>query len=258
MDRPWLISRRAEACEERDMSGKQLAVLATLAAVTSTASADWYAGDPASTTFTPLAAFAWNTNVPSPGYLAFTFDNFAWTNAGGGMVGSIGGHFISAGNGPITGVTYAQWEIRSGVSVGNGGTLIASGSGVPVATSTAFNSLMTGAPSADPVLRVELDVADFALAPGNYWLGFSIGDAGAGVGGFVAETIGANGIGGPLNDGNAIYFQGDGTTIPWNWVDVASTWGGPMDAAYFINEVPAPGAAALLALGGLLATRRRR
>lgn len=240
------------------MSLKQFAIVASLAAVTSPASADWYAGDPASTTFTPLAGFAWNTNAPSPGYRAFTFDNFAWTNAVGGMVGSIGGHFISAGNGPITGVTYAQWEIRSGVSVGNGGTLIASGSGVPVATSTAFSSMMSGSSSSDPVLRVELDVADFALAPGNYWLGFSIGDAGAGVGGFVAETVGANGIGGPLNDGNAIYFQGDGTNNPWNWVDVTSTFGGQMDAAYFITEVPTPGTAAVLALGGLLATRRRR
>lgn len=237
---------------------KQLAVVAALVAVAPTASADWYAGDPAPTTLTPLAGFAWNTSAPAPGYVAFTFDNFAWTNSQGGMVGSIGGHFISAGGGPITGVTYAQWEIRSGVSVGNGGTLIASGSGVPVATSTAFTSWMTGAHAPDPVLRVELDVADFALAPGNYWLGFSIGDAGAGVGGFVAETIGSSGIGGPLNDGNAIYFQGDGTTNPWNWVDVASTWGGPMDAAYFINEVPAPGTAALLGLGGLLSMRRRR
>lgn len=240
------------------MSVKFIVIAAALAAGTSTASADWNGGDPSATTLAPLAAFAWNTNVPSPGYVAFTFDNFTWTNAGGGMVGSIGGHFISAGNGPITGVTYAQWEIRSGVSVGNAGTLIASGSGVPVTTSTSFTSWMTGSPSPDPVLRVELDVADFALAPGNYWLGFSIGDAGVGATGFVAETVGANGIGGPLNDGNAIYFQGDGTTNPWNWVDVASTWGGPMDAAYFITEVPAPGAAALLGLGGMLTARRRR
>ena len=240
------------------MSVTQLATVAALAALTSIASADWYAGDPASSTLAPLGGFAWNTNAPAPGYVAFTFDNFAWTSAGGGMVGSIGGHFISAGNGPLTGVTYAQWEIRSGVSVGNAGTLVASGSGVPLLTATSFTSQITGYAVPDPVARIELDVADFALAPGNYWLGFSIGDAGAGGGGFVAETVGANGIGGPLNDGNAIYFQGDGTNNGWNWVDVAATWGGPMDAAYFITEVPAPGAAALLGLGGLLAARRRR
>lgn len=190
--------------------------------------------------------------------MAFTFDNFTWTNASGGMVGSLGGHFISAGGVPITGVTYAQWEIRTGVSTGNAGTLVASGSGVPVLNSTSFTSQIIGYPVPDPVARVEIDVADFALAPGNYWLGFSIGDAGAGVGGFIAETVGTGGVGGPLNDGNAFYFQGDGTTNPWNYVDVTSTWGGPMDAAYFITEVPSPAGAGLLALGGLMVARRRR
>lgn len=240
------------------MITKSILTATALACLSSTAKADWYAGDPSATTLAPLAAFAWATNVPSPGYVAYTFDNFTWTNANGGMVGSIGGHFVSAGNGPITGVTYAQWEIRSGVSVGNGGTLVASGSGAAVLSATAFTSAMNGGPVSDPVARVELDVPDFVLAPGGYWLGFSIGDAGVGASGFVAETLGATGIGGPLNDGNAFYFQGDGSNNPWNWVDVTSTWGGPMDAAYFITEVPAPGAAALLGLGGLLYARRRR
>ncbi len=240
------------------MSVRFVIGVTAIACATATSNADWYAGDPSSTSLAPLAAFAWVTNVPSPGYVAYTFDNFTWTNASGGMVDSIGGHFMSSLGIPITGVTFAQWEIRSGVSVGNGGTLIASGSGVPVLSSTPFLSQFIGSPNVDPVARVELDVPDFALAPGNYWLGFSIGDVGAGVGGYVAETIGANGIGGPLDDGNAIYFQGDGTSNPWNWVDVNSTWGGPMDAAYFITEAPAPGVAALLSLGGLLAARRRR
>lgn len=240
------------------MAFKSFIGVAALTASVSPATADWYAGDPASTTLAPLAAFAWSTNAPSPGYVAFTFDNFTWTNAGGGLVDTLGGHFVSGGGGAITGVTYAQWEIRSGVSAGNAGTLVASGSGVPVLTPTAFTSQIIGYPAPDPVARVELDVADFVLAPGNYWLGFSIGDAGAGIGGFVAETLGAGGVGGPLNDGNAFYFQGDGTTNPWNYVDVTSQWGGPMDAAYFITEVPAPSGASVLVLAGLLAARRRR
>lgn len=220
--------------------------------------ADWYAGDPSPTSLVPLAAFAWVTNVPSPGYAAYTFDNFTWTNANGGVVDTLGGHFMSTLGIPITGVTFAQWEIRTGVSVGNGGTLVASGSGVPVLSSTSFLSQFIGSPNVDPVARVELDVPDFVLAPGNYWLGFSIGDAGGGVAGFVAETVGTNGIGGPLDDGNAIYYQGDGTSNPWNWVDVASTWGGPMDAAYFITEVPAPSGAAVLGVAGVVMVRRRR
>lgn len=247
--------------------GRSLRPCVTLAALAAaiviapaTARADWYAGDPGATTAVPLAAFAWTTNAPSPGYVAFAFDNFTWTNAGGGLVSTIGGHFISAGNGPITGTIFAQWEIRSGMSAGNGGTLVASGSGVPISTQTAFTSVMASSPVADPVLRVELDVADFALAPGNYWLGFSIGDAGSPNGtGFAAETFGASGIGGPLNDGNAFYFQGDGINPPaWNYVDVTSNWGTPMDMAYFITEIPTPTSAALLSLGAIASLRRRR
>ncbi|MCC6951375.1 MAG: hypothetical protein IT433_08005 [Phycisphaerales bacterium] len=240
------------------MTMKSSFAAAAIACFAGSAHADWYAGDPASTTLVPLAAFAWSTGAPSPGYVAFTFDNFTWTNAGGGMVGSIGGHFISGTGGPISSATYAQWEIRSGVSAGTAGTLVASGSGVPVLTSTAFTSQVIGYPVPAPVARVELDVADFALAPGNYWLGFSIGDTGAGVTGYVAETIGTAGVGGPLNDGNAFYYQGDGTTNPWNYVDVTARWGGPMDAAYFITAIPAPAGTGILALGALTIVRRRR
>ncbi len=240
------------------MFNRAVVGVSALTALTSMSRADWNAGDPSPTSLVPLAAFAWATNAPFPGYAAYTFDNFTWTNFNGGMVDTIGGYFMSSVGDPISGITFAQWEIRTGVSVGNGGTLVASGSGVPFLSSTPFFSQFIGSAAVDPVARVELDVPDFALAPGNYWLGFSIGDAGVGATGYVAETIGTNGIGGPLDDGNAIYFQGDGTVNPWNWVDVNATWGGPMDAAYFITEVPAPGAAALLGVAGLLAARRRR
>lgn len=228
------------------------------AAAPSIAHAGWYAGDPAATTAVPLAAFAWTTNIPSPGYAAYPFDNFTWTNAGGGIVDTVGGFYISTTGIALSNVTFAQWEIRSGVSVGNAGTLVASGSGVPVTTATAFTTQFAGYSTIEPVVRVELDVSDFALAPGNYWFGMSVGDAGNNVAGFVAETIGANGIGGPLNDGNAIYFQGDGTNNPFNYVDVAATWGSPMDMAYFVTEVPAPSALALLTLGTGVLLRRRR
>jgi uncharacterized protein (TIGR03382 family) len=235
-----------------------LAGIAIAAGVSSVAHAGWYAGDPAATTAVPLAAFAWTTNIPSPGYVDYPFDNFTWTNAGGGIVDTLGGFYISTTGVALSNVTYAQWEIRSGVSVGNAGTLVASGSGVPVTTATAFTTQFVGYSTLEPVVRVELDVSDFALAPGNYWFGMGVGDAGNNVGAFVAETIGANGIGGPLDDGNAIYFQGDGTNNPFNYVDVAATWGSPMDMSYFVTEVPTPSALALLTLGTGVLLRRRR
>jgi hypothetical protein len=222
-----------------------------------TAFAHWYGGDPASITVVPLAGFAWSTNHPSPGWAAFAFDNFTWTHTNGGMVDTIGGYFFTHTGSPLPGVTYAQWEIRTGLSPGNPGTLIASGSGVPVLTPTGFITQVgpTGGP--EPVGRVELDVPDFLLPPGNYWLGFSIGDVGAGLGGFVAETVGANGIGGPLNDGNVFYFHGDGINNPWNYVDVTATFG-PMDLAYYITEIPAPSTGLVAMLAGVLMARRRR
>ncbi len=227
----------------------------------STAQAAWSGGEPSPISTAPLAAFYWTTGAPTPGYQAFAFDNFVWTNAGGGMVDTIGGYFASFGGTPITGVTVAGWEIRSGMSPGNGGTLVASGVGAPVTAATPFNIGQVGNPFLSPALRVELDVADFALAPGNYWVALSIGDAGTNGTGFVVETTGTNSVGLGIDDGQALYFQGDNINPPsWNYVDVTTTFGGPMDLAYFITEVPAPGAAALLGLSGLVTvgSRRRR
>jgi MYXO-CTERM domain-containing protein len=229
------------------------------AALARDARADWNGGDPAASSVASLAAFHWTTNAPSPGYRAYAFDNFVWTNTGGGMVGTIGGYYTTFNGTPITGVSAAAWEIRSGMSPGNGGTLVASGVGVPAVSPTGFIAGQPGNPTLSPVLRVELDVADFALAPGNYWVALSIGDAGVGSSGFVVETLGANSIGTGINDGQALYFQGDGVNMPpWDYVDVTTTWGAPMDMAYFVTEVPAPGPVALLGFGGLIAARRRR
>jgi len=54
-------------------------------------------------------------------YGAATYQNFNW---GGGAIGGLASNNLSGLN-PAT----AYWEIRSGVSEGNGGTLIASGTG---------------------------------------------------------------------------------------------------------------------------------
>jgi len=226
----------------------------------STARADWYGGDPAAFMAVPLAAFHWATGAPTPGYQAFAYDNFVWTNAGGGMVSTLGGYYSSFAGVPITGVTVASWEIRTGMSPGVAGTLVASGIGAPVISSTSFMvGQVPGNPPDHPIMRVELDVTDFALAPGNYWLAVSIGDAGVNSGGFVVGTTGANSIGTGINDGQSIYFQGDNVSPNlWNYADVAATFGPQTDLAYFITEIPTPGAAAVLALGGLVAMRRRR
>lgn len=230
------------------------------AAVPSAAIADWYGGDPAAVTTLPLAAFHFATNSPAPGFQAYAFDNFTWTpGAGGGVVDVMGGYYTSFSSTPLAGVTVASWEIRTGLSNGNGGTLIASGTGPATQTSTPYLVNVVGnGPPAYAVERVTIDVPDFTLAPGNYWFAMSIGDAGVGATGFVTNTLGTNGIGGPLGDDLAIYYQGDSSNTSWNWVDLQMAGYNDEDMSYFINEVPAPGAVAVLGLGGFMALRRRR
>jgi hypothetical protein len=132
-------------------------------------------------------------------------------------------------------VTGAIWEIRSGCSIGNPGTLIASG--------------FTAAPAVTPTGRsgfgyleytVEVTGLNVTLAPGTYWL--SVTPLGDGTGhSFNTTTSGANCVGTPCgNDGNS-------------WFDSA----GPFDPRDFSmgvigSVIPEPATWALLG-GGLSA-----
>ena len=70
-----------------------------------------------------------NTSLGS-GEFGSTYDNFIVTDSGGWNVTAVFSDDLTN-----TGITGANWEIRQGVSVGNGGTLIASGTtNTPVVT----------------------------------------------------------------------------------------------------------------------------
>ena len=113
---------------------------------------------------------------------AATYDNF--TVSGGTW------HVTGLFTNDLSGlnVTSADWEIRSGVSEGNGGTLLFSGSSLsPVVTATGrgafgFNEF-----------NVEVPVS-LNLAPGEYWLSVVpvSGDANRS---FESNTFGLNAIG---------------------------------------------------------------
>ena len=96
----------------------------------------------------------------------------------------------------------AHWEIRQGVSAGNGGTLVASG--VDPATMTPTGRICS---SGYREFRIEVTGLDVELGPGRYWL--VVAPVGAGFGlSFVSSTSGANATGMPPgNNGNA-FFDG--------------------------------------------------
>jgi len=92
----------------------------------------------------------------------------------------------------------AYWEIRSGLSDGNGGTLVASGTD-PCSFTATGGSPIPGFPE----YLVDVSGLSLALAPGTYWLGVAPVDDGSGV--FYDETTsGLNAIG-PADNGNSFF-----------------------------------------------------
>ena len=65
-------------------------------------------------------------------------------------------------------VTTAAWEIRSGVSAGNGGTVVASASSA-TATQTALSQTPGYFYAANPV-QITASVSSLVLTAGTYWL----------------------------------------------------------------------------------------
>src|SRR5215471_3114472 len=91
-----------------------------------------------------------------------TYDDFV-VPTGGWMIAGVFAHSAMS----IAGVTEAVWEIRSGVSVGNGGIVVASGRGA------ATQTLMFTYPDGEKVYRIQVDGLSVQLAAGTYWLSVS-------------------------------------------------------------------------------------
>jgi len=177
---------------------------------------------------------------------AFVFENFNWD--GNGTISEIYANYLSdLGPGDISGYNY---EIRSGVSANNGGTLEASGTG----TGTWTANGMDGFGFTGQTLTSDL-MLNISLPAGMYWV--ALAPIGPGFGrAFVDTTSGAGSIGSPINDDNN-YFTSN--TFGFSFEPVVNVLGSGVDFSYGITQkVPAPGALALLGLGGLASIRRRR
>jgi hypothetical protein len=183
---------------------------------------------------------------------AAVYDDF---NITGGPMWHITAVFSD--NPESTTVTGADWEIRTGISEGNGGTLVASGStSSPVVTPTG----RSGMGYTEYMVEVTgLNVFLPMLPSGqHYWL--NVTPVGNGTGrSFNSDTSGTNCVGTPCgNDQNAFF---NSTFFGANFTSTAN-FGQPTDFSNGVigNVVPEPTTWALLTggLGALLIALRRR
>lgn len=172
------------------------------------------------------------------------YDNFR-LSIGSGTTG-VFGNFLDLTNGTAT---TASYEIRTGVSAGNGGTLIASGSGSVHGQQTgrsAFNIIE---------YTYTLRFSRLNLPAGTIWFTMKL-DSPNGQPSWLSVTHGTNGVGDPLDDGNS-YFSSvasDYNFAPTNMFD-----GRSYDFSLGLIGIPVPEPATLAVLGGgfLLLSRKR-
>jgi hypothetical protein len=127
---------------------------------------------------------------------AHAYDDFDVTDQSGWDVGA-----VFSNNLTDTIIIGATWEIRQGISPGNGGTLIASGMTVtPLVTGTGRSGF------GYTEYSVQVNGIFVHLPPGNYFLNVTpIGDLSGRS--FVSTTSGANAVGQPPGDNQNAFFD---------------------------------------------------
>jgi hypothetical protein len=154
-----------------------------------TGTVGWYNGD-------------WAQGIPgavnsytSSQQFSRVYDDFVVPDGGWSVTGVFAHSRLSS-----SAVTQASWEIRSGVSAGHGGTVVASGVSAATLTPTAANGDGTY------IYLIEVDGLSVALPPGTYWL--SVAPVTPDNEADLCPTLGANAIGDPLgNDGLAFSYS---------------------------------------------------
>ena len=183
-------SRAASAAEAAQMLGQRsLQIHKSGRHVTGTTNVLWYNGD-----FNGVNGLANGENWDGTGEYARVYDDFN-VPSGGWTVGGVFSDNLSSTN-----ITGAYWEIRQGVSEGNGGTLIASGlTMTPIVTPTGRSGF------GFTEYMVEVTGLNVSLSQGTYWLTVSpVGDASGPS--YDSTTSGANCVGTPCgNDANAFW-----------------------------------------------------
>jgi hypothetical protein len=178
---------------------------------------------------------------------ARVYDDFSISSAQ--TITGVFGNFLDATNG---GVSSILWEIRSGVSSGNGGVVVASGTNnsTPVATGNSAFGLSE--------YHYESAVSAFNLNAGTYWLMVALN--GGSNAAYVSTTSGSGGVGGPLNNGNSFF---DSTQFSSNFKPTGTVLNSGVDGDFSIglrgsSAVPEPASLAVLGFGALALLRRRK
>ena len=158
------------------------------------------------------------------GNFASVYDDFDVPSGPGWTVTS-----VFSDNLENTNVTGASWEIRQGVSSGNGGTLIASGMTMtPVVTATGRSGF------GFTEFMIEVTGLNVSLPPGTYWLNVTpIGDGVTGRS-FDSNTSGANCVGTPC--GNNLNSFWNSNFFGANFEDTG-TAGDPSDFSMGVNGI---------------------
>jgi hypothetical protein len=123
-------------------------------------------------------------------------------------------------------ISRANWEVRKGVSRGDAGTVVAGGQNV-AATQTVINCGFGWC-----WYQVKVEVPALTLPAGHYWINVQPVGNGSGAS-YQLTTVGANGVGGPLANGQA-YF--DSPYFGYHFAPVGSILGtGTWDFSGGIN-----------------------
>lgn len=218
-----------------------LAALALCAAPAANAQL-WYNGDPDDVN-------GWSSELnPNWNPNSMVFDYFT-VPSGGWTITSLFGNFITTGLDADP--TQAIWEIRSGMSAGNGGTLLYSGTDAMSWVTNGF-----GFSGYVGYLGTVTGFSPFSLLSGGYWMGISVIHGGPNQV-FAATTGGANGVGEIIDDSSLQNFP----LFNYDYADTGENISYGLDGR-LNTVVPEPATMVLLASGlvglGVVQVRRRR